>query len=76
MRRIYGIAAALLLAGAVCSGCSAGASGTEDPDLVVYNDSTAILGKHLCIRRGGESVCLSGRRTPSGAGRELRLRGG
>ena len=44
MRRIYGIAAVLLLAGAACSGCSAGASGTEDPDLVVYNDSTAILG--------------------------------
>ena len=44
MRRVSGIAAVLLLAGAVCSGCSAGASGTEDPDLVVYNDSTAILG--------------------------------
>ena len=44
MRRVGGIAAVLLLAGAVCSGCSAGASGTEDPDLVVYNDSTAILG--------------------------------
>ena len=50
MRRVGGIAAALLLAGVVCAGCSAGASGVEDPDLVVYNDSTAILGKHLCIR--------------------------
>ncbi len=68
MRRIYGIAAALLLAGAVCSGCSAGSSGTEDPDLVVYNDRYGHFGKHLCIRRGGEPVCLSGRRTPSGAG--------
>ena len=44
MRRVGGIAAALLLAGVLCAGCSAGASGVEDPDLVVYNDSTAILG--------------------------------
>ena len=59
MRRICEIAA-LLLAGAVCSGCSAGASGTEDPDLVVYGDrgpgsggvqrQYGHFGKHLCIR--------------------------
>ena len=58
MRRIYGIAAVLLLAGAVCSGCSAGASGTEDPDLVVYNDSTAILGS-ISVSGEGESQSVS-----------------
>ena len=44
MRRVSGIAAVLLLAGVLCVGCSAGASGAEDPNLVVYNDSTAVLG--------------------------------
>ena len=44
MRRVGGIAAVLLLAGVLCVGCSAGASGAEDPNLVVYNDSTAVLG--------------------------------
>ena len=58
MRRICGIAAVLLLAGAVCSGCSAGASGTEDPDLVVYNDSTAILGS-ISVSGEGESQSVS-----------------
>ena len=58
MRRVSGIAAVLLLAGAVCSGCSAGASGTEDPDLVVYNDSTAILGS-ISVSGEGESQSVS-----------------
>ena len=41
-----------------CSGCSAGASGTEDPDLVVYNDSTAILGS-ISVSGEGESQSVS-----------------
>ena len=60
MRRVSGIAAVLLLAGAVCSGCSAGVLGTEDPDLVVYNDSTAILGSILVSgeeESGGDNRC-------------------
>ena len=60
MRRVGGIAAVLLLAGAACSGCSAGTSDIEDPNLVVYNNSAAILGSiSVSGEKESQSVSLA-----------------